>query len=195
MYSAHGKDHVVTAYASYLVGFKARQLSKRPGFTRSDQPDLENELWLALTSQAEKFDPSRSSLNTFTDRVITTAAAMILRDRSRKKRAAGFRAQSIDIPAAKSPSTDALSTSVSADDVARRTGAEIRDEISLFEDTEAFRHALELMPDDVRAICRRLMGGGTISSVADELGVSRRQVRKQLASARSFFERAGFGAN
>jgi transposase-like protein len=34
--------------------------------------------------------------------------------------------------------------------------------------------------------------GGTVASVARDLGVSRRQVRKTVAAARPFLERAGF---
>jgi RNA polymerase sigma-70 factor (ECF subfamily) len=187
------KDFVLTAYAQVLITFKARQLSRRPGFTSSDREDVENDLWAALASQAEHFDPTKSSFSTFAARVIDTAVTMILRDRSRKKRAAGFRAQSLDSPGLGSPTTETLSARVSAADVARRTGVVARDEISIHEDAEAVRHALALMPGDVREVCRLLMGGGTVSSVARNLGVSRRQVRKSLASARPFLERAGFG--
>jgi transposase-like protein len=50
------------------------------------------------------------------------------------------------------------------------------------------------MPDEVREVCRRMMGG-TISSVARDLGISRRQVRKAISCARPFLERAGFDKN
>jgi RNA polymerase sigma factor (sigma-70 family) len=191
---SHGGDAILTAYASYLVGFKARQIVRRSGFTPSDREDVEHDLWLALASQAEHFDPSRASLNTFTDRVIESAAAMILRKRRQKKRAAGFHALSLDAAGASEVTEGGSGAGVSADDLARRIGVNVRNEISCREHADAVHHALARMPEDVREVCRHLMGG-TISSAARDLRITRRQVRKHLASARVFLERAGFGEN
>jgi RNA polymerase sigma-70 factor (ECF subfamily) len=193
MDTAHGKDFVLTDYAKNLIKFKARQLSRRQSFRPSDLDDLKQELWLTVTKKCEQFDPTKASLDTFIDRVVDTAAAMILRNRRRLKRAKGFQTRSLDGDASTArQKAEPLSATISEDDLARRIGAEHRDETARCEGVQAVHDALALMPDKLRNVCRRLMGG-TISSVARDLGTSRRQVRKAIAAARPFFERAGFG--
>jgi RNA polymerase sigma-70 factor (ECF subfamily) len=190
----HGqrKEFVLTDYAKSLIRFKARQLSRRRDFQPAHPEDLEQELWLALVKAAEQFDPAKASLDTFIDRVVNTAVATLVRACQRRKRGNGLMLQSLDgelEPA--SGTSEPLATAISVDDLARRTGAVPRDETLVREDAEAVEHALAQMPEEMRDLCRRLMGG-TVASVARELGVSRRQVRKIIRAARPFFERAGF---
>ena len=96
MASPPAQDAVLTAYAQSLIKYKARQLTRRPGFTKSDQEDVEQDLTVHLLTQAHRFDPKRGSANTFAAHVIKSAAAMLLRDRGRRKRAAGFTALSLE---------------------------------------------------------------------------------------------------
>ena len=193
MRKTRARDAVLTDYAHTLIPFKARQLSRRSGFTRSDEEDLEQDLWTALLSQAELFDPDRASIDTFIDRVVNSAVMMILRDRRRQKRANGFQAQSLSDPAhPHGPSTETVDAELTAEDRCRYRGAFPVDESQLAEDQEAAQHALSEMPSELRDVCRRVMGG-SISSAARELGRSRRQIRNVLAEARAYFERAGFG--
>jgi len=184
---------LLTDYAKNLIKFKARQLSQRQDFQSAEPEDLQQELWLALVKAAEQFDPAKASLDTFIDRVVNTAVAMLLRVRQRHKRGNGFRTQSLDsLRAPRSETPEPLSTAVSADDLARRTGAEQHDEALRREDAEAVEHALAQMPDDLREIARRLMSG-TVNSVSQEMNISRRAVRKAVLGIRAFLERAGFG--
>lgn len=74
----------------------ARRLSQRKGFTRSDEEDVQQELWLILLREAKRFDPERASLHTFIDRVVRAAGGMIARRRRRQKRAAGGHVVSLD---------------------------------------------------------------------------------------------------
>jgi DNA-directed RNA polymerase specialized sigma24 family protein len=78
------------------IGVKARQLCRRRDFGRSCREDIEQDLWLHLLTQAAKFDGDRSSLNTFIDRMVNSAAAALVRSREREMRADGFRSQSLD---------------------------------------------------------------------------------------------------
>lgn len=183
------KDFVLTDYARKLIKFKARQLCRRRSFSKSDENDLQQELWLAIVNQAGKFDPARASLDTFIDRVVNTAVAMILRDRRRQKRATGFQV-SLDAAPTDGNCREPLLARVSEDDLARRVGVQRTDEVERRETNEAVQSALANMPDEVSDTCRRVMGG-TVSSAARELEESRRQVRNSLASARPFFEEAG----
>lgn len=187
-----GKEFVLTDYAKNLIKFKARQLSQRQDFKSAEPEDLQQELWLALVKAAEQFDPGKASLDTFIDRIVNTAVAMLVRARQRQQRGNGSRVQSLDqelAPASGTP--EPLATAISVDDLARRTGAVPRSETLVCEDAEAVVHALAQMPETMRDLCRKLMGG-TVASVAREMGISRRQVRKVIRVARPFFERAGF---
>ena len=71
-------SHVCTEYARTLIRVKARQIVCRPGFSRSDTGDVEQDLYLHLLSQAQQFDPTRGSINTFIARVVDSAVAMLV---------------------------------------------------------------------------------------------------------------------
>src|SRR5690606_18928212 len=96
MSNAQSKEFILTEYAQNLIEFKARQLSRRWDFSQSDREEIQQELWLAVVDQAERFDSERASLDTFIDRVVNTAVRGILRNRERQKRANGFQAVSLD---------------------------------------------------------------------------------------------------
>jgi len=185
-----GKPFVVTEYAKALVQAKARQLCRR-NFSPSEREDIEQELWLAVLQQAERFDPARASLETFLDRVVSRAAAMLLRRSKRHKRASGCQPLSLESDfIATGEGLKPVSEVVSSEDVARRLGTQSADPIARLEQTEAVEYALAQMPERLRDICRRLMTG-TVASVAHELGISRYQVRNALEEARPYFEQAG----
>jgi RNA polymerase sigma factor (sigma-70 family) len=193
MRSADAQSAVFTEYAKLCVRVKARQLSRRSEFRRSDVDDLEQELWLRLLKEAPRFDVGRGSLNTFIDRVVNTAGGMIVRHPYRQKRAAGQKALSLEgtkvsFGDAKKPLVQLLTEA----DMARRTATMVADKIARRQDAEAIAYALGAMPDEVRNVCRQVMGG-SISSAARDLGVSRHQIREALQAARPYFERAGFG--
>ena len=192
MKSADAQSVVFTEYAKSCVRVKARQLSRRSEFSRSDEDDLQQDMWLTLLKEAHRFDPQRASLNTFVDRVVNSAAGMILRRPYRQKRSPGQKAVSLDRTkvAMDGEAKRPLSQLISVADLARRTGATRSDEAARHDDAEAFAHAVDAMPDDVRDVCRQVMGG-SISSAARELGISRRQIREALQAARPYFERAG----
>src|SRR5690606_9552561 len=142
MSSHQGKEFVLTDYAKNLIEFKARQLSLRRDFCRSDREEIQQELWLAVVGQADRFDPERASLDTFIDRVVNTAVAMILRDRERQVRAQGFRTQSLDAVSSNDRTKQPLAAKSAEDDLDRRLGRERRDELADRERQEAVAAAL-----------------------------------------------------
>ncbi len=187
------REAVLTDYAKSLIRFKARQLARRTGFSRSDQEDLEQDLWLSLLDKANQFDPKRASLDTFIDRVVNTSIRMILRERNRQKRAHGFRAASLGgTISQKGGRPEPLGATLGEADRCRHTGRVPNDDVARKESDDAVDHALDVMPEDLRDVCRRVMGG-SIASAARELGTSRRQIRNALAESRPWLERAGFG--
>ncbi|GAB6185671.1 sigma-70 family RNA polymerase sigma factor [Thermopirellula anaerolimosa] len=188
---SQGKDFVVTEYAKALIQAKARQLCRRRDFSPSEQEDIEQELWLAVLQQAERFDPARASLETFLDRVVSRAAAMLLRSRKRRKRGNGIQPLSLESDfTSTGEGLKPLSDTVSSEDAARRLGTQSADPIARLEQTEAIESAMARMPERLRDICQRLMTG-TVASVARQLGISRHQVRKAARDAQPYFEEAG----
>ncbi|MEX0718358.1 MAG: sigma-70 family RNA polymerase sigma factor [Planctomycetaceae bacterium] len=183
-------DRFVTRYARSLIRTRTAQLARRPGFAGSDREDLSQHLWTALFEQAGKFDPTRASIDTFIDRVVNTAVGMLLRERRRRMRAAGLRAQSLDQPAR--GCSLPLAERLEDEDRCRRLGTVPEESVEAWIDAGAFAHAMASAPVHLRDVLRRVMGGSVVSA-ARELGVSRRQIRNALAQAREHFERAGFG--
>jgi len=182
-------NEVCNEYASTLIRVKARQLIRRPGFSRSDEGDIVQKLNLHLLRQAQHFDPTRSSLNTFIARVVDSAVAMLLRDRGRLKRAPadGTEIQSLEVmvEVRGEPPTPLWAT-ISLADLDRRTGGLSQPNTAIFENAEAFAAAMESMSPEHRDICCRILGGS-------RAGLSRRKVRAAMVVIRQHFERAGFG--
>lgn len=188
MKRARSTEFVLTDYAKNLIKFKARQLTRRRDFQTAELEDLQQELWLALIKAAQRFDPAKASLDTFIDRVVNKAVAMLVRTRQRKRNGITQRMPSLsDERTSPDGRTEPLAATISHDDLARRTGTEPIDETHVAETTEAVTAALQRMPADLRDVCRRLMGG-TVTSVARDLGMSRRQVRNRLQNARPYLE-------
>jgi RNA polymerase sigma factor (sigma-70 family) len=192
MGSATGKDFVLTAYARDLIRIKSKKLRRRGDFRSVAPEDIRQDLWTAVFRAVETYDPTKASIDTFVDRVVAAAVASLVRSQGRDKRRIGRLTQSLDdvFPSA-SETPEPLLAQTSAADLARRTGNVQPDERMRSERAEAFACALSQMPAAVHDVCRRVMGG-TVTSAARDLGVSRRQVRKVLAEAKPYFEWAGF---
>lgn len=188
MGSAPTPGAVLTAYARIVIKSKARQLCRRSGFSRSDEDDLVQELTLRLLEKEHLYDPTRgATLDTFADRVITSAVKMILRDRRRLKRAAGFTAVSLESTTVMIGGTPVYLTEAIGDaDLERVTLSKRHGP-----DPEAdLAELLEGLPPDLVDVARRLLGG-TVASVARDLGTSRRQVYAAMARIGQHFEDIG----
>lgn len=191
MDSTHGKDFVLTAYARNLIRLKAHQLRTRRDFRTSDPDDLQQELWLAVCERIDRFDPAKASLDTFIDLVVNQALASLLRRRQRLKRDKGTFTQSLD-EVLQTPAEDPapLADFITQDDLARRMGRQARDPERNQATADALAFAVAQMPEELRDVCRRLTEG-TVNSVARELNVSRRAVRRACLAIREILERAG----
>jgi len=186
------RDAVFTAYAQSLIRFKAKQLARKPGFNRSEEDDLAQELTARLLARADQFDSARASANTFADRVIRSAIAMLMRDRRRQKRAAGFTAQSLERTCVvRGHGIATLRECLDPSHLSRRTGAG-DDEARRAETIAAVVEAFRSLPPDLQDICRGLIDGSA-ASVARDLGISRRQVSAAIERIRSHFRAAGLG--
>lgn len=183
---------VSSEYVRTLIRVKARQLIRRPGFSRSDQDDIEQELHLHLLGMAKQFDPARGSFNTFANRVVKSAVAMLLRSQSRSKRSPGEGVEilSMEMRIEQSDGTPSpLWATISVADLQRRTGNATSSDAEHYELVESVASALEGLPSDLQKVCRSLAERNR-SETERELGLSRRAMKSAMARIRQHFKRA-----
>ncbi len=184
---------IVTEYARTLIRVKAKQIVRRPGFSRSDQPDIEQELLVHLLCQAQHFDPNRASLNTFVARVIDSAVAMLVRDRGRSKRnpSGDAEVQSLaeKVPQPEGP-PEPLARLISRRDLERRTGGASISDAEMFELASDVASVLPTLPPELQSICRSLLTRNRQETEAD-LRISRRRMQAAMKAIREHFEESG----
>lgn len=184
---------IVTEYARTLIRVKAKQIVRRPGFSRSDQSDIEQDLVVHLLCQAEHFDPDRASLNTFIARVVESAVAMLVRERGRAKRNPGDEAevQSLTekLPQPEGP-PEALARLISRRDLERRTGGASSSDADLFELADDVASVLPTLSPELQDIGRSLLTRNRQETEAD-LGLSRRRMQSAMKAIREHFEESG----
>jgi len=174
---------------------KARQIVRRPGFSRSDTGDVEQDLYLHLLSQAQQFDPTRGSINTFVARVVDSAVAMLVRERRRNKRApaAGVVVQSVEVMVDQPDGPPApLGSTLSQADAERRTGGDPMSNTEMFELVEDVAHLIDALPHDLQAFCRVRMERNRTETEHD-LGLARRKYDAAVELIRQHFAQVGFG--
>ena len=186
-------NEICTEYARTAIRVKTTQLIRRRGFSRSERPDIEQELMVYLLSQADRFDPSRSSLNTFVARVIDSGAATLVRNRKRLKRCPekGVEIKSLALLVEQDdePPTR-LASLISPEDQERRTGTQSLSKAELFELVESVSAANAMMPPHLQAVCRSLMERNR-TETARELNISRRELEAAIAVIRERYAQAG----
>lgn len=186
-------NECLNEYARTLIRVKARQLVRRPGFSRSDQDDIEQDLFLHVLNKVHQFDPTRSSLNTFVDRVVNSAAAMLVRERGRNKRSPreGIEIRSLEmkIEQPEGPPVPVWA-SISIADVQRRTGGASLSDAELYELVEGVTSAIAGLPPERQQVCRSLSERNR-SETERELRLSRRSMKSAMDRIRHHFTRAG----
>lgn len=176
-------------YAQTAIRVKARQLVRRPGFTVSDQEDIEQELTLHLLMKADQFDSDRSSINTFISQVVGSAAAMIVRKRERIKRCGGegVEIKSLESTMIQSEGQSAsLAASISSDDNYRRLGREPISATEQFESAYDVANAIAELAPELQSVCRSLSVRNH-RQTRSELGMSRRAFDAALVKIREHF--------
>ena len=194
MRSSLGSDHwVLTDYARKVIRIKARQLVRRPSFSRTDEEDLVQEMTMYLLTHATDFDPSRGEAKSFVSVVIDTAAANLVRKQRRKaSKPDGVEIQSlassVDLPGVGPVQLDSL---ISIEDMQRRTRSCSPNEIELLDDKDAFESAFTKLPGNLKRICNELMSVSP-AVAARNLGINRHQMINALETIREYFSGTGF---
>ena len=176
-------DGVIDPFVSRLVQAKAREVSRQPGFSPSDAPDIEQELLTKVAERQITYLPGRGHPEAFAQTIVESKSATLVRDRRAAKRPPPSVA-SLDQP----PADERLRLIDLLPATASRTrvpSGEPDPDLSI--DVVI---VLKSLPTDDQALCGQLMTG-TLSEAARELGRPRSTLQKAVARIRRRFEDAG----
>lgn len=180
---------IYNEYARTIIRVKARQLVRRPGFTASDQEDIEQDLALHLLKQANLFDSNRSSINTFISQVVNSGAAMIVRKQQRIKRNGG---EGVEIKSLDSTMIQfdgqptPLGASISNTDNYRRLGRFPLSEAEQSDWTHDVANAITDLTSELQSVCHSL-SQRNYQQTRSELGMSRRAFEAAMPQIREHF--------
>lgn len=172
----------IPPYASRLIRFKARQLSRQPGFRLDEHCDLEQDLLTDLIDRLPKFDPAKAQLNTFVTRVVEHRVVSIIRYRFAEMRSPVREDCSLNDPVldCDGRTVDRHQVLAEASSVPQRLRELERDVADV----------LARMSELHRTIALGLVTG-TVNSVANELSIPRSAVDRHISEIREVFEDAG----
>lgn len=174
------------ACAKPQIEFLARQLHRKPAFRSSEVEDLQQELSLRLLAKAHLYDPSRGAMSTFIKAVLNTAAAMMLRESRRLKRAPECTNISLsDELASENCRAVRLGDALTSADRNRRTGNAERNPTHDRETVEALQHALTTLSPEHAAIVRGWLKAGNISGTARLLRIRRSGIHERIPAIRA----------
>lgn len=72
-----------------IVVMQSKKLIGKAGLTRSDVPEIRQDMLMAVWRALPRFDPKRGPLEAFINSVVINAGRMLVRSRRRKKRGGG----------------------------------------------------------------------------------------------------------
>lgn len=172
----------INGYAARLIKFKARQLSRRSGFSRTDRQDLEQELWVDLLDRLPRYDANKASLNTFIARVVERKVISILRYHFAEMRSPGREEASLNDPVLDCDGrvVDRHQTTPEASSVPQRLRELQRDVADVL-----------ARASDLHRVIALGLATGTINSVAGELGIPRSAVERHVAELLDLCDDAG----
>ena len=176
-------DRCLGTYAATLIHRKGRELVRGYGLTDEDCEDFEQEaakqLWLA----ERHYDASRSSPETFANRVVNNKLASLLQERRAAKRSAPRKPvrPRLDVEPEEEDSEVADTSDMLGKERRRRS-----DELLQLD----LKRLITVLPDKERELCCRLLQG-SISEVSRDTGTPRSSLYDAIASIRQHFERAG----
>lgn len=178
---SHPLDPYFSASRS-LIRTKAQRLCRRRGFSRSDIPCVEQELWLHLAVQVDRFDPSSGAWECWASVILDRRCISLWRERNADKRAPAREECSLDDPV-----LDADGRVVARHETTPEAAS---DPGRLRELERDVAHVVAHLPDELRPIVLAL-AFGTQNSVGPELGISRRAMAKAVDQLREIFRDAG----
>lgn len=198
---ANRHDVVFHPFTRKHTRIKARQLCRRSDFTKSDYPDLRQELLLYLWRKAHLFDSARGNIEAFVTKATKSCVGMIIRHRERAMRSGDFRAISLErIYVEHDGGADMLRSVIAEHEHHRRVSNSTPSAIEQLELRDAIEHALESLTSDERDLLQHVDEHGVLCTAhewsrREKRKVTRHQIEKRVLQMRSRFEDAGLGTD
>ena len=181
-------------YAVQQIRIKARSMVGRMKLTKSDLPDLKQQLSMEVWRRLPKYDPSRGDLQSFLYWVVEKAAASIIEHRTAAIRDPRRVACSLEGAVPSSDGKDArLATFLRETEGHGRLGVDHRHFVERSDMAADISAAMELLPPDLQDLCLRLQKESP-SEVSRETGIPRGTVYDAIKRIRARFEEAGLQA-
>lgn len=193
---ANRHDVVFHPFTKKHIRIKALQLCARSDFSKSDFPDLKQEMLLYLWSKAHLFDPSRGTIEAFVTSTIKSCVGMILRHRDREMRRGDIYAISLEGTLIEHDGvTDMLKSVLDDADFARRTQQDRRHPIDLYLLQKSVRQVFRSLTPDQQELVLHIAEHGLSSASRDwtrreQRKVTRHEIEKRVLQIRSRFKDA-----
>lgn len=163
----------------------ARQAVRKAGLRPCDAEDLEQDLWADLLTRWPRYDPQRSSIRTYVDRVLRHRVHRILEHRSAQCRDPRKVAGSVE--QFEEAAEDGLHVR-DLNDYLRSTRQDEEETLSLRVDLE---RALQGMCPEIRELCHQRVQGSSVREMAKEAGISTSTAHRVFATARDQLQELG----
>ncbi len=162
-------------YAKSFIECKARQLIGKCGIRSQDVEDVEQELYLDLSKRMPRYDPGKSKITTFIQRVVENKIANILRERCAKKNLAFINARSLEeaVGVNGNGSEVTLGDAIDSDRFERRQRGRSRTRQEERELKSDARDVMGILPKELRIACQLLLNGTPVSNAAKQTGFKR----------------------
>lgn len=186
-------------YVGQQIRYKAERLVRHhPAFCETDADDVAQDLALELFKASARFDPARSSENTFIARVLDSKAKSLIRHRQAQRRDYRRVFKSLhrrmesgnDDAEGLVKGVDCLFHTIPDAAVKNHTFTRTREEHDLHQLKHDVPCVVGRLPDHLRETAEMLKEDSK-HRVCKRLGISRREMANRVTELRKRFERAG----
>lgn len=186
-------DFVANSDVIDIIKMKAWKLSQHPLFHKSDNEDIECDMWSHLFEWCDRYTPERGTMQAYVNMLMDTWAAMEIRARKRLKRRPDFQMTSINTTMIECDGDKIpLSTVLSIADAFRRIRSSSLSESERKELMEALVVAIrQLTPEQCELLDDRIDLG--VERAAQKHGISPSTLNRRIQAMRQIFEKAGLG--
>ena len=178
--SLHNSYNITNKVIISIIDKKAKIVSQHYCFSKSDLDDLKHEFIVAVMEKLDKYDPSKSSIQTFISKIIDNRSADLIEYRKSKCKA--------ELESYSDLESIIDSISEINDIFRENTNADIINHLEIAFDIEQIYN---ILPDHLAEICK-LLQTMSISKAAKVTGISRRTLHRYLKKIKSILSKNGF---
>lgn len=169
-----------------IINAVAHQLVKNGCFPSHSEDDVALQLALVIHSETPKYRQEKGDFHAFVRSVLTHRAKNLIRDWNKKH----TDIVSLDITVTEDGET--MGDMISDDYFQISTGNRVRSETERQDLIDSENYAISQLPVKSQVICKAILAGESISSLARQYGISRTAFRKTyLSPIRKVFLRLG----